>query len=75
MNCVFILPLSFPIKSCIDNILVATIFPDKINLNTIIGESGGYKFMVEYSWFQFNPVFLMFTIILDYLKLYWFKKN
>lgn len=48
-----------------DNVLLATIFPDKVNLITIVGHNGGYKFIVEYSLFQFNSVPFIFSRMLD----------
>lgn len=55
-------------KSCMDIVLLAIMFPDKKNLNTIIGHNGGYKFIVEYILFQFNSVLFKFSNMLDYLK-------
>lgn len=55
------------IKSCMDIILLATIFPEKMNCIVIIGHNGGYKFIVEYSLFQFNSELFMFNIIVDCL--------
>lgn len=52
-------------KSCNDNILVATIFSEENNLNMIVGHNGGNTFIVEYSRFQFESVPFMFSLILD----------
>jgi len=55
-------------KSCMDIILLAMIFPDKINLNIIIGHNGGYTFIVEYCLLKFDSVPFKFSNILVYWK-------
>lgn len=52
-------------KSCIDKVLLATIFSEEKKLNFIEGHNGGNTFIVEYSRFQSKSVPFMSSLILD----------